>query len=483
MSWLRTASGRVVIAGVLCGLLQVIAAWPGWLAADSTDMLGQARTGNITDWHSPLLIFVWQLLGDQTFGPIIPYLIQNVVAWTGLTLIGTRLARAGWTWAWVALPGIYLVTSMWLWSWVLKDSLLTTMLLLALGIAALGDVARGTLAVRFVKYAPAIVLAVAVIPRWYLLPAMIIAVVGATRLAGFTVGWRAPAAAVAVFVVLAGSLYLFEAKVIRPTPTYAMASTLFLDMARVECPLGTAQERAKGDSAFPEDLLVVVPGKDICEDFTPFSHDSLFFDKGGTHYVMPGSDEQMRETVTAWLAVWREYPGVLVQSRLKQAGRFLNASSHVWLSPSANLYGDPLVARPGGIGTGVETGFPSRGGTVLVALALTSSIGATLFTTLPFGFITIILLPLVAWARVRGRGRFARSSFRWALWFPLAYLAIMSFLAPSDDFRYVIPAAWWGLVVFALAMVPWQEPAGLRNATAPTEMDHHPLEPKDSPAA
>jgi hypothetical protein len=463
-------------------VLQVIAAWPGWMAGDSADMLEQARTGMITDWHSPLLIYAWRFLGDQTLGPLLPFLIQNVVVWTGFTLIAMRLARAGWTWAWVCLPSLFLVSTMWLWSWVLKDSLLTAMMMLALGLATLGDVAHGRVAVRLVKYGPAVLLAIAVVPRWYLVPAMLIAVVGTTRLAGWTSGWRPAAAAAGVFMVLVGLLYVFEARVVRPTPSFAMSSTLFLDMARVECQFGTPEARADGISAFPEQLIEDLPGQDICEDFTPYSHDPLFFDKEGTRYVMPANDAQMQEVVTAWLTVWREHPGLLVQSRFEQAGRFLNGSSHVWLSPSATLYTDSVVGQPGGIGTGAEAGFESRGGTLLVGLATITSVGANLFLTLPFGFITMILLPLIAWARVRGRGQFERSSFRWALWFPLAYLAIMAFLTPSDDFRYAIPASWWGLAVFALAMVPWAQPARLREPPTQVYADRHPLEPEDAPA-
>ncbi len=445
-------------------------------------MLEQARTGLITDWHSPLLIFSWQFLGDQTLGPLVPFLIQNVVVWTGLTLIAMRLARAGWTWAWVCLPAIYLVSTMWLWSWVLKDSLLTALMMLALGVATLGDVVRGRSAVRLVKFGSAVLLAVAVVPRWYLLPAMLLAVVGTTRLAGWTRGWRPVAASAGVFLLLAGFLYVFEAKVVRPSPEFAMSSTLFLDMARVECELGTAQARADGVSAFPESLIKVVPGQDICEDFTPYSHDPLFFDQEGTRYVMPSNDAQMQEVVAAWLAVWREHPGLLVQARFEQAGRFLNGSSHVWLSPSATLYTDTSLPQQGAIGTGAGVGFPSRGGTVLVALATVTSVGANLFTTLPFGFITMILLPLIAWARVRTRGQFARRSFCLSLWFPAAYLAIMALLTPSDDFRYTIPASWWGLAVFALAMVPWAQPARLAEPAPQVYADRHPLAPEDATA-
>ncbi len=70
--------GHVLAAGWLAF---VVYAYPGLMSTDSVDQLLQARHGPITDWHPPLMAFVWRWL-DRVYtyvGPL-PMLVAQSVA-------------------------------------------------------------------------------------------------------------------------------------------------------------------------------------------------------------------------------------------------------------------------------------------------------------------------------------------------------------------------------------------------------------------
>lgn len=454
------AQRLAALLGALGAVAQIWASWPGWLAGDSVAMLREARLDRpIGDWHSPLLIYTWQFLGDVRWGPIIPMVLQVATMWLGLTLLSQRCIRLGWRWGWVILPAAFLLGPVWTPSWVLKDSFTVSVLVLSLGVASLHDVAKRRWA-TVVWVVPALLVAAACIPRWFLAPALAVAAWGIAGL----VGRRTAKQVVAVLGVFAAAvvvLFGVERVVVKPVPQFGSGSTMFLDLARVECVVGTPQSRAEGRSLFPPQFVRPGdPGRDICEDFSPFTHDPLFrfsvtAPTDSPYYVLPADEEQMGQLTDAWLSVWRQYPGILIGDRFKMAGSLMSGTSNVWWSPSIEVMTDPALALPGGVGEGAVVGDPaqpSRGGVLLVALAMVTWAGSQLLAFVPFGMVTILVLPAVAWWRLRRRAPERLAAFRVALVFPAVYLAAFSFVAPSNDVRYTNPAAVWGLLVSLLAL-------------------------------
>lgn len=452
-----SSRGATIIAGLSCAILQLIASWPGWLSGDSVAMLLSARIDSINDWHSPLLIVAWQSLGDVRLGPVLPLTAQIASTWTGLTLIALRLAFLGWRWAWALLPGFFLLGVVWTSSWVLKDSFTFSVLALALGIATMGRTSTSEVGQRLVLLALGVLSAAALIPRWYMLPVMALIAYSLARMGSSSQGIRPRLAVLAVFVLCVTGLYLVERELVKPEPAYGAGTTMFLDLARVECTQGTPQARAQGVSLFPREFLRTVPGRDICEDFSPYSHDSLFrfsvdSPDTGSYYVLPTQEDEMQRLTSAWVDLWRQHPSQLIGSRIQQAGRFLVAPSSVWWSPSSGIYTDPTASIRGGIGDGQAVGSPSRGGLVLVALATVTQMGTAMLLTLPFGLITILILPAVAWLHLRSAPRTVQAAYRSGLLVPFTYLVAMAVVVPSDDFRYVATASLWGVAVSLLAL-------------------------------
>ena len=50
------------IAAVL-GLTVTLAAWPGTMIGDNLRQLSEIRSGQLTDWHPPLMSVIWSALG------------------------------------------------------------------------------------------------------------------------------------------------------------------------------------------------------------------------------------------------------------------------------------------------------------------------------------------------------------------------------------------------------------------------------------
>ena len=85
-------------------LLGFVAVWwvyrPGFMSLDSVVQLGEARSGAFTDFHPPILAFIWRYLDKLWPGPIGMLILLDGLFWLGLAVFFRRLrgplwARAG----------------------------------------------------------------------------------------------------------------------------------------------------------------------------------------------------------------------------------------------------------------------------------------------------------------------------------------------------------------------------------------------------
>ena len=72
-----------VVVGIL---LTVFVFYPGFMSPDSVGQLGQARAGLFSDWHPPIMSWLWGLFDRLTPGPIGMLLFHSVMFWSGLAL-------------------------------------------------------------------------------------------------------------------------------------------------------------------------------------------------------------------------------------------------------------------------------------------------------------------------------------------------------------------------------------------------------------
>jgi hypothetical protein len=70
--------------------LFVAYAWPGLMSPDSVNQLGQARRGELGNWHPPIMAWLWGLLDHVVRGPPLMLLLQTALFAIGLYAVFRR---------------------------------------------------------------------------------------------------------------------------------------------------------------------------------------------------------------------------------------------------------------------------------------------------------------------------------------------------------------------------------------------------------
>lgn len=118
--------------------------WPGIALYDSVEQYRQAVTGDVTDWHPPVMARLWGALAQIWPGTAPMLLLQLGLYWLGLGLLAAAMARrglrfAGWA---VLLFGLGPIFSCWMGA-ILKDAQMVAALSAAVAIAAWHPLADG----------------------------------------------------------------------------------------------------------------------------------------------------------------------------------------------------------------------------------------------------------------------------------------------------------------------------------------------------
>ena len=112
---------------------------PGYLSPDSITQLGQARSGFFTDWHPPLMSWVWRIADRIHRGGLGMLLLHNLWFWAGLCLLAGLSFRSKWRAASAVLVVGFLPPVFALLGTIWKDVGLGASLLLAVGLLALAE--------------------------------------------------------------------------------------------------------------------------------------------------------------------------------------------------------------------------------------------------------------------------------------------------------------------------------------------------------
>ena len=84
---MRQLSPRAIL--VIGWLVFMLYAYPGYMNSEAVDQLIDARYGQFTDWHSPMLTEVWRVVGFVVSGPAGMLVLQSLLVLVG----GYRLLR------------------------------------------------------------------------------------------------------------------------------------------------------------------------------------------------------------------------------------------------------------------------------------------------------------------------------------------------------------------------------------------------------
>jgi hypothetical protein len=80
-----------IAAAAIGFLFVVIAAYPGFMSPDSLDQYHQAQKGIYSDWHPPMMAWIWHWLLRLQDGPLPMLLLINLLYWSGVGIILRRL--------------------------------------------------------------------------------------------------------------------------------------------------------------------------------------------------------------------------------------------------------------------------------------------------------------------------------------------------------------------------------------------------------
>ena len=153
--------------------------WPGLMTWDSVSQYGEAISGEIYDWHPPVMQWIWRQAIALYPGPPPILILQLALYWGGLSLLASAFwlrQRRGLAWA-VLACGLWPL-GLALSGMILKDCLMAGSLLMASGAIALrrdrASVTMGVVAavmivfaatLRFNAFAACLPLLVALLPR------------------------------------------------------------------------------------------------------------------------------------------------------------------------------------------------------------------------------------------------------------------------------------------------------------------------------
>jgi hypothetical protein len=128
------------VAGSLVALLIAAGAsvfWPGVPMYDTVAQYGQVTSGEVDDWHPPIMVRLWQLLDALAPGTEPMFILQVGLYALGFALIAAALARMGRPYA--SAAAALLAVSPLVLGWqtvVLKDAQMLAALVAAVGIVA-----------------------------------------------------------------------------------------------------------------------------------------------------------------------------------------------------------------------------------------------------------------------------------------------------------------------------------------------------------
>lgn len=131
-----------------CIILTVFIFQPGYLNNDAVDQLGQARSGQFSDWHPPAMSWLWRQLDVIAPGSLGIFILQTTLYWIGLGLLISLTTPHLSTRSLLLLTGFFPPLFMFL-SAVVKDVLMAVMFIFGFGLIVLAGQRKSVPALIF----------------------------------------------------------------------------------------------------------------------------------------------------------------------------------------------------------------------------------------------------------------------------------------------------------------------------------------------
>jgi hypothetical protein len=361
--------------------LFVAYSWPGFMSYDSVKQLVQARSGELGNWHPPLMAWLWSVLDSIVAGPALMLILQTGLFMIGLFAVIRRYAapmRAAVVSAAVFLfPPVFAPLSV-----IWKDSLMAAVLVCAVaGLASQARLARvlgwlGLVAVAALRHnAPILIVPIA---------AMLVPLPER----GPTWRRRALGAGVGVAVSIAGLLvsrgltrvdeHPFANMIAMPDVAAVIATSEAMPDAEVRALLGDVPLAVARDV---QARLRAIDADDT--DWQPLS-------VGEQHvFELVTTDAQAAAMTSAWRRAIAEHPGRYLAHRMVLLGKVLG-----WTHRRPIPYVTPLSENRDVIAVAGEvrsySGFQRAVGRVLLRLSRNIMFWPMLYVVLGIGLLVIL---------------------------------------------------------------------------------------------
>jgi len=312
LALLEVTSGHALaaLAGLLM-LLNIAVCFPGKMMNDSVNQYAEAVSGRFTDWHPPVMAWLWSVLRHLHDGPAPLLVLHLVTFWAGVGLIADAARRLGHRRAAVLIvlagafpPFIFMNAN------VIKDVGMAASLLAGIGIVFWWRSQARRMPLTVIMLAAALFaygLLVRTNAVFAIGPLLVYALAPARWLRTFRLGVAAcVVAGVAVPVSHQVNRVLFD-----PAPREAVNSLLLYDI------IGVAAHT--GDTALVEPRATL-DLYDLRQCYTPFWWDSFSsWGPCGALVRRPDADRAAYGNGLAaqWLDTVREHPLAYLQHRLK----------------------------------------------------------------------------------------------------------------------------------------------------------------------
>ena len=312
------------LIAILGFLISIRMFYPGLMSNDSVDQYGQALRFSFSDWHPPIMAFVWALTNDWIAGPLGMLMLFCGLYWGALFLLSLSVSRHG------KRPAIaFLVLGFAPWAignlgsiWKDVFHAVLTLFAVALAVLALGN---GKQARSKPGLAALVLLLIASMLRFnalVILPPLLWLFLGRPRLNN----WKTLSLLVVLPLLVLVLSSAFTYGFLRAERSGVHSSLLIYDIGAVSKATGT---NAFGQSFGPEGEQKL---KTTCYDDTAW--DSYAW--GSCAFLMPavkasglwGSDALMR----SWVHAIGTHPGAYARHRFTHWWNLLWKPKHLLLS-------------------------------------------------------------------------------------------------------------------------------------------------------
>lgn len=458
----RKSSTILVIAlNFFLGAIVIIGTFPGWMSDDSLMMYKESITGAITNWHSPILNWLWSGMFPQNFGPIIPFLIQQLSIWIGITLLSLALLESIGPYAIVLPLTAFSMDQFWMGAWIWKDSSEVAVICLSLGLMSVIPIIERRKP-QIALFASSIFLLNFLIAiRWYLIPVAIIATFClfkyVKKLALFNdfdpkrkILRKNPLLIFTICTVFFSFSisFLTQQFIIKPTSINTGSAVFIQDILTVDC-LGRKTE--KNFTRLPKNLVITGSGN-ICDYVTLSNLGSTFEAPSGhtriTFITNQRDDAKLRrlwfESLDQdWIAIAKGKMNFLSIALFDTNTRIPSIKELLRLSNESTT---------NSIGSGDKIGWKASSNMVLILARVPSEIAQRVI--IPSGFLFIVVIPALTLLFLRTQKKKIEPWMFLGLTLPMLMTFEYSLISAwaYDIPRYLAPANAWSILFSFLVL-------------------------------